>query len=251
MTKIAFLDTETTGLGPKTEVWEIGLVLRTFEATDEDDRTPPAYVDTEYCWRIRPRMKHAEPTGLRIGRYYERMDNLANYPVGQARRVVHPHFEGEDEPSRATEARFVAMDLVQFLDGATIVGAVPDFDTRQLGRFLKRWNQAGTWHYHLVDVETLAAGHLGRRPPWGVDDLLGEFGLRYDEADRHTALGDARMVRDLYDAVFRRAEENRDMWSQDQVEQFTKRIAAAAAAGPDEAKALADSAHYGPIASQF
>jgi hypothetical protein len=60
-----------------------------------------------------------------------------------------------------------------------------------------------SWHYHLVDVETLAAGALRMAPPWDFDKLLGEVGLTYDEADRHTALGDARMVRDLYDAVLR------------------------------------------------
>ena len=60
-----------------------------------------------------------------------------------------------------------------------------------------------SWRYHLVDVETLAAGALRRPPPWRFDDLLADYGLVYDEADRHTALGDARMVRDLYDAVLK------------------------------------------------
>jgi hypothetical protein len=36
-------------------------------------------------------------------------------------------------------------------------------------------------------------------PPWDFDELLQLHGLVYDETDRHTALGDARMVRDLYD----------------------------------------------------
>lgn len=70
-----------------------------------------------------------------------------------------------------------------------------------LGRFLRENGAAPTWHYHLVDVETLAAGALGVEPPWNFDEMLARYGLVYDEAERHTALGDARMARDLYDAV--------------------------------------------------
>lgn len=57
-----------------------------------------------------------------------------------------------------------------------------------------------TWHYHLVDVETLAAGRLGWAPPWNFDKILGAFDLAQGE-DRHTAIGDARLVRDLYDQI--------------------------------------------------
>ena len=89
-------------------------------------------------------------------------------------------------------AALVAGAVAQLLDGATIVGAVPDFDTRHLTRFLRNNGQAPTWHYHLVDVETLAAGRLGMAPPWNFDTILEAFGLTYDEADRHTALGDTR-----------------------------------------------------------
>jgi hypothetical protein len=70
-----------------------------------------------------------------------------------------------------------------------------------LQRFLREYGQCATNNYHLVDVETLAAGALRMPPKWDFDKLLAAFGLTYDEADRHTALGDARMVRDLYDAV--------------------------------------------------
>lgn len=52
-----------------------------------------------------------------------------------------------------------------------------------------------------MDVETLAAGALHRAPLWDFDELLAAYMLAYDEKDRHTALGDARMVRNLYDSV--------------------------------------------------
>ena len=87
--------------------------------------------------------------------------------------------------------------------GATIVGAVPNFDTEVLATRMRAHGICPSWHYHLVDVETLAAGALRKPPPWNFDELLGLYGLTYDEADRHTALGDARMARYLYDAVLR------------------------------------------------
>ena len=195
---LVFVDTETTGLADDCDVWEIGLIARTWP-------TPATFVDVECSWLIRPDLLTAEPTGLRIGRYYERIGSLlAAAPVGSARIAAggpdEAYLTGLPE-ERATDSRRVATKVAEMLDGATVVGAVPDFDTRHLGRFLRANGQAGTWHYHLVDVETLAAGYLGIAPPWGFDDILERCGLEYDEADRHTALGDARMVRDLYDVV--------------------------------------------------
>jgi hypothetical protein len=173
---LVFLDTETTGLNPdRCEVWEIGAILR-----------EPGKEDAEYAWQIRPTLAGAEPNGLRIGRYYERLAaSLLGAPDGDAMRIIHPSGGG------GVHARHVAADLALMLDGAYLVGAVPWFDERFLQRFLAQHHQAATNHYHLVDVETLAAGRLGIAPPWGFDDLLGAFGLRYDEAERHTALGDA------------------------------------------------------------
>jgi DNA polymerase III epsilon subunit-like protein len=203
---LVFLDTETTGLADDCDVWEIGLIVRTDRPEDVDDALGDmaSHIDTEHCWRVRPDLFTAEPTGLRIGRYYERMGHVADRPVGYAYTVTCPDDGILYPEERHTDSTTVAARVARMLDGATIVGAVPDFDDRHLRRFLRSNGHAGTWHYHLVDVETLAAGALRMPPPWGFDKLLGEFGLTYDEADRHTALGDARMVRDLYDKVLGR-----------------------------------------------
>lgn len=185
MSKLVFVDTETTGLDSgRHEIWELAAIVR----GDDGDR--------EYAWQIRPSLKTADPAGLRVGRYCERC-TITGQPVDAAVTLAHP----EHRDSWSGWGHHVAEQLAPLLDGATLVGAVPDFDARFLTRFLRTHEQAATWHYHLVDVETLAAGALRMPPPWGFDDLLAAFGLVYDEADRHTALGDARMVRDLYDAV--------------------------------------------------
>lgn len=175
---IVFLDTETTSLRHDRRVWDIGLIVR--EETGEE---------TEYqtfIWAGDLDLGNADLMSLKIGKFFERHPDRADVARGAG----------------AIDGELGALFTVeQFTRGATIVGAVPWFDTDVLGQRMRANGICPSWHYHLVDVETLAAGALHQPPPWGFDDLLAKYGLTYDEADRHTALGDARMVRDLYDAV--------------------------------------------------
>lgn len=95
--------------------------------------------------------------------------------------------------------------------GAHIVGAVPNFDTEVLEALLRENGLTPAWHYHLIDVENLAVGYLnGRghgafRPPWDSDEISTALGLDpIPDAERHTALGDARWAMRIYDAVLAR-----------------------------------------------
>lgn len=175
-TKLVFLDTETTSLRPDRRAWEIALIVR-----------EPGQPDDEHAWFIAEPdldLANADLNSLKIGRFYERHPDY-DAPLGEG-----SHWEQD-----------VLSVVEQYTRGAILVGAVPNFDAEVLAARMRARNLCPAWHYHLVDVETLAAGHRGFRPPWGFDDILAAYGLTYDEADRHTALGDARMVRDLYDAV--------------------------------------------------
>jgi len=82
-----------------------------------------------------------------------------------------------------------------------------------------------SWHYHRQDVETLAVGYLtalrrfapespeiaGLTPgqlatlgdlPWDSEFLSSALGVPVpDGEDRHTAIGDSRWCRDMFDAV--------------------------------------------------
>ncbi len=103
--------------------------------------------------------------------------------------------------------------------GAHLVGAVPNFDADVLGTRMRANGICPSWHYHLIDVEALMVGWIyggvgsGRdtglpteilaRLPWKSDDLAHAVGVEIREQDRHTALGDARWARDIYDAVMR------------------------------------------------
>lgn len=176
-TTLVFLDTETTSLNRWTRrPWEVALIVRR-----------PGRPDFEYSWQIEDvDLSDADPMSLKIGKFFER------------------HLKFGDKPAKDTQAHpeaASASTIEKLTRGATLVGAVPSFDEETLAAMLRRHGLCPTWHYHLVDVETLAAGALKLQPPWNFDKVLAAYGLTYNEADRHTALGDTRMVRDLYDAV--------------------------------------------------
>lgn len=176
---LCFLDTETTSLNRRTrQAWDIGLIRREPDGSEEESAFFVKDLD----------LREADPTSLRIGRFYDRYrmdhevkDGLDRYlylaPIGAARAV-----------ERMTR-------------GAVLVGAVPSFDEETLARLLYDNGLVPAWNYHLVDVETLAAGALRMPPKWDFDKVLAAYGLTYDEADRHTAIGDARMAMWLFDAV--------------------------------------------------
>lgn len=184
MTKLVFLDTETTSLRPDRRAWEVGLIVR--------DQAFGGHRDAEHRWFVDfddLDLGNADQRSLKIGGFYDR----------------HPQMGGkESDAVGAFEDEAVVLMAVEMLTrDATIVGAVPNFDTEVLGVRMREHGICPSWHYHLVDVETFAAGAWHAPPPWDFETLLDRYGLVYDEADRHTALGDARMVRDLYDAALK------------------------------------------------
>lgn len=167
MTGVAFVDTETTGLDPRIhEVWDIGLIV--------DGR--------EYEWHVRPKKPEvADSTALRIGRFYQR-----SAAVGW----------------RWNAPEIVADALVSLTADRMLVGVVPGFDAEFLRAFLLSQGQAPAWHYQLVDAEVLAAGRLGAAPPWDTRAICERIGVApADDTERHTAIGDAREARRLYEAA--------------------------------------------------
>ena len=176
VTPLAFVDTETTGLNPDVhEIWEVALILR------HDD------YEEERSWLLPVTMAGADPKALSIGRFADR------HPQGQ-----HWCNRGTSTTGRAEFAHAFA----GLTDGAHLVGAVVSFDEERLRRLLLAENVKPSWHYHLVDVEALAAGRLATPPPWNSNELSRAAGVEPPgEEERHTALGDARWAMELYDAV--------------------------------------------------
>ncbi|MYU24512.1 exonuclease domain-containing protein [Streptomyces sp. SID8352] len=190
---IAFVDTETTGLDPFLhDAWEIAVILR----ADGQDQ--------EHILRIEPDLTNATPEALRINRFHARTADPAwvwDKREAAARRL-HP-----------------------LLDGAVLVGSNPAFDAEMLTHLLGRYfDQPRPWHYRTIDTTTLAVGALYGRAaertradcdatwyskvaravgwPWHSRDVSRLVQVEPPAPDvAHTALGDARWVRDLWDQV--------------------------------------------------
>jgi hypothetical protein len=206
MSEVVFVDTETTGLDhDRHEVWDIALI---------DD-------DGEHEWHIRPQNLHdADEGALRITHYYERVaaagfeekEVTDGYPA-KTRTVRYPKFWSR------TSRQGIASEIAVRTAGKHLVGAVPWFDARFLAGLLHREGFTPAWHYHMVDVEALAVGWLaggaGRvwsperaeperssyQPPWNSDGLSFALGVATPKEDRHTAIGDARWAKAMYEAV--------------------------------------------------
>ena len=201
---IAFVDCETTSLRFDRRAWEIAVILR------KGDGSP----DVEQSWLIdidHLELGNADLASLKIGRFFERHPHVASADPDWNAPACH------DEGDALREVEFMTR-------GAHIVGAVPNFDTEVLGNRMRANGICPSSHYHVIDVETLAVGWLRAQieiarlkgmapvqcgfdlrelaaPPWKSDDLAAALGLKVSEDARHTALGDARFARDIYDAV--------------------------------------------------
>lgn len=205
---VLYVDIETTGLDPdRHEIWEVGLI-------DADG--------LEHSWFLPvDRLADADPVALEIGRYHQRHPKGLLYepPVGTTVSLlvetrVHTRAEFAKEFARLTWGR------QNHLCGASV-----SFDEERLRRLLHSEGQTHGWHYHLVDVEALAAGYLAgswaacqsvgnseadgptetesrlAQPPWDSNQLSLAVGVDPDDYDRHTALGDCRWAKAIYQAV--------------------------------------------------
>jgi hypothetical protein len=197
VTPLVFLDTETTGLHPGRQVWEVGMIRR----DDAGEIETSFYVTVD--------LSNADPFGLSVGRFYER------HPQGQFLASQPGEFPAKTEPPMGREQ--AAVTVAHWTHRAHIIGAVPSFDTNSLAVLVREYGLLPAWHYHLIDVENLAVGWLaGQRaggyelrdeagdltPPWDSRQLAAALGLKpQPEEEQHTALGDARWAKAIYDRV--------------------------------------------------
>jgi len=176
---VAFIDFETTGLDPDRHViWELAVIVD----------------GVEHCWQQKlnvGQLVAADPVSQKMTRFESR------YHATTALTVANS-LGGGDRFSELTQGRH-------------LVGAIPSFDEERIRRqWVERfgWPTAGfPWHYHIVDVEALAIGALAAQgwrvdPPWESEDLSRALEVpMISDADRHTALGDARWAKAIHQAV--------------------------------------------------
>lgn len=164
---LIFLDTETTGLDPRRhEVWEIAYAVG----------------DGPILHGIvRHSFTNPDPLALKLNGYLDRAVDAK----------IDPMFE---------------RDLRLALEGSTVVGANPAFDTA----FLRiRWDDV-PWHHRLWDIEAYAAGVLclnSLKGMAGVSEALRERGWQIPRPD-HSAAGDVAALRASFYALQKIAEGN-------------------------------------------
>jgi DNA polymerase III alpha subunit (gram-positive type) len=186
---VVYVDVETTGLDPERhEVWDIALIDG---ATGE-----------EHEFHIRPEHFHSADEGaLRITKFYERV-HAAGYIDEQIEEGYPKRTKTIKRPAFWTNRGrgSIAAEVAHLTANKHLVGAVPSFDARFIAGFLLREQIVPAWHYHLIDIEALAAGWLGMKPPWDSDELNNRLGLPAP-TEKHTAIADARWARAVYERV--------------------------------------------------
>lgn len=171
MSEPVFVDTETLGLDPRIHpIWEVALVMDDFE----------------HVWHLD----------------VDRFDRDAADPVAVSISGFDTRYA--DRLERTSVVSFLD-EFIELTAGRHLAGAVVSFDEERLRRLAWQWGHTPKWHYHLIDVEALAVGWLAGRAvpptlPWNSDALTAALGLPpVPEDERHTALGDARWAKAIYD----------------------------------------------------
>ena len=205
---VAFCDTETTGLHPTAHhVWEVGLILPDGE---------------EHRWFLPVDLGGADPFALDIGQYHRR------HPNGYAYEPPTTPASWDFDDHGLVPTKQFAHDFARLTFGVHLAGAVVSFDDRRLSDLLRREGHEPRWHYHVICCETLAAGWLAgyaagltekavgaadlptatirlcldaASPPWDSSDLSKAVGVNSDDFEKHTALGDCRWAKAVYQAV--------------------------------------------------
>lgn len=185
MPTIAFIDCETTSLRHDRRAWEIAVILRRDgQASDEERSWFVALEDLD--------LGNADPASLRFGRFYDRHPQMNLHIAGHGNEAA-----GEAD---------VLAKVEQLTRGAILMGSNPSFDADMLAARMRAHGICPSWNYHLEDVPTLALGWLygaGKPIPEQrkSDAISLAVGVDPKVYGRHTALGDCRWIRDLFDAV--------------------------------------------------
>jgi hypothetical protein len=200
--RVIIVDVETTSLTPDYEtgsgvIWELAAIVRDTGA--------------EHAWRMAPNLSVADPGALRVGQFYTRTKGTLTSYVPTVWDFAAPDLKGKSP--YWSDPRELASSIARLLDDAIIVAANPTFDAGFLASFLRHYGQAPTWHYRLRDIGSMAwarlqAHHLPHHLPTppidaSTDDLAMAMGIDPEDFERHSALGDCRLVAAMLDRIER------------------------------------------------
>lgn len=221
---VAFCDSETISLrndqcAAQHPIWEVALIRRVYQGAE-------ATQETTHVWQIPADLAHADPISLTISGYYaRRWPNLDDPDVvahadGSYSMLAMEAAKGypdanPDKPyivPRQYMSHF-ATTFAKLTHGAHFIGACGMFDANRLEPLLRHHSACPGWHYQVHDIEGIAAGWFFHRAAHGViaeeplllpfssDRLAEMLDVSIAPDARHTALGDARMVADMWDIM--------------------------------------------------
>lgn len=170
-TRFVFIDTEATGLElDRHELTEVAWIVRHEDGTEVERQFFPEHT-----------LDGADEKALELTHYHERIAEQPRTPMAE----WLPRF-------------------LEDADSAVLVGAVPDFDARQMAKACRKLGVEPTWDHHLLDVETLALPWIAPGPeaPRSLAKTCEALGVAHDEDEAHGALYDARQARAVFDAVW-------------------------------------------------
>lgn len=167
MADVAVVDVETTGLDPVLHVvWEWAIIVGDDEHSGQVRLTPD-------------QLGMAQPAALEVSGFLRRY----RYRYGTA-------------PGPTA----TAAEIARLTEGRTLVGAQPHFDAS----FLTALLQEQPWKHRLMCVESMAAAVLGFPEPRSLSDTATALGIELAGMERHTALADARLAKQVYEQVLAR-----------------------------------------------
>lgn len=179
MTDLVFLDCETLGLDPTAPIWEFAALRREVNGSFSCDT------------KVELRIQHDPAKWL----------DDPDYP-DWFKADYRDRFKRDDAMPETKAAEIIA----SFVDGAVVHASNPAFDMERIALLLQRNGIEPGWHYHPIDVPTLAQGYLAARNelperPWKSDVLSVALGVDPADYARHTAMGDVLWTVAQYDVV--------------------------------------------------
>lgn len=187
MTQLAFIDTETTSLDPgERTAWEIAVI------TDDENGNVQ-----EYLWQQHPgeqRLASANPEALKVGGFHDRIaaKQGAAASIKDDSPLVHMPFET------------MVVALQETLADRVLVGVNTHFDRDHVAALLAEVGLQPSWDYHLENITSRIAGYLqakGTPIPPGSKSTVAYEALGFKSERAHTALGDARGVREAWNRM--------------------------------------------------
>ncbi len=167
---IVFVDVETLGLDRDAPIWEFA-AIRVAGATSGR----PGEIDARQSFFI----EH----------------NPGAWPDGLPEEFRKDYRDRYHQPSSLIRAQ-AAWRVKLLTDGAIIAGSNPAFDRERLEILLGSEGLTPGWHYHPLDIPSMALGRLAGLPPgqpvlpWRSDELSQRIGVEPADYARHTAMGD-------------------------------------------------------------